>query len=375
MDIFEELNLTRYLNAHDTFTKYGASCMRPSTLRAMREISGSCVDLEQVQNHAGDAIARLTHNEGAYLSNGAAGGLMICAAACLARDSEQAYDALPQTGVRREIVVQRAQHNLYDKSFSAAGAKLVFIGGEHTAPTEDELKAAITERTAAVGYFVYHGARHSLDLQRTIQIAHGCGVPVIVDAAAQNPPAENLWRFTAMGADMVVFSGGKALRGPQDSGLILGKREWILRCRRWGPPRDGVCRCCKTSREAMVGLYAAVKTYLQTDEAEEQRKMNRACSRFDSVLRQSGFTNVWRQQTGPVGQSYPRTYGRMPFGRAEDLAAAMKSMGIYIGTDPECNAVILNPLMLTPGQVQQVCRTLRECMEQYRQEEQKHGSN
>ncbi len=365
MDIFEELGIRRYINAQDTFTKYGASCMGEESLRAMAEIAGSMVDLAEVQEKTGDAIAGLTQNEGAYISNGAAGGLMICAAACMALDSEEAYRALPESGTRREIILQRAQHNPYDKCIEAAGAKLVFLGEESMPPSEAELANAITEKTAAIAYFIYHGRDGSLPLERVLEIGHAHGVPVIVDAAAQNPPAENLWRFTQMGADMVIFSGGKTLRGPQDSGLILGRREWIARCRRWGPPTDGVCRCCKTSREAMAGLYAAVKVYMARDTDEERHRLLAACIRFEQTLHTCGFTRVRREVEGPVGQDFPRVLGEMPFGSAAWLCAEMKAEGVYIGSDERENTIILNPLMLTPGEVEEVCNALLRCTAGY----------
>ncbi len=361
MDIFEELGIRRYINAQDTYTKYGASCMGAESLRAMAEIAGSMVDLAEVQEKTGDAIAALTRNQGAYISNGAAGGLMICAAACMALDSEEAYRALPEKGERRDIIVQRAQHNIYDKSIAAAGANLVFLGEESVAPSEEELTNAITEKTAAVAYFIYHGRKGSLPLERVLEIAHIHGVPVIVDAAAQNPPAENLWRFTEMGSDMVIFSGGKALCGPQDSGLILGRREWIARCRRWGPPADGVCRCCKTSREAMAGLYAAVKAYLSRDEEAERSRLSDACAQFEQMLRACGFARVWREEQGPVGQAFPRVFGEMPQGSAALFSEKMKSIGVYIGSDEADNVLILNPLMLTSRQVKEVCAALLRC--------------
>ena len=176
MDIFEELGIRRYINAQDTFTKYGASCMGEESLRAMAEIAGSMVDLAEVQEKTGDAIAGLTQNEGAYISNGAAGGLMICAAACMALDSEEAYRALPESGTRREIILQRAQHNPYDKCIEAAGAKLVFLGEESMPPSEAELANAITEKTAAIAYFIYHGRDGSLPLERVLEIGHAHGV-------------------------------------------------------------------------------------------------------------------------------------------------------------------------------------------------------
>lgn len=368
MDIFEELGLHRYINAQDTFTTYGASCMPAASLRAMREIASSCVELAEVQAKTGDALAKLTHNEGAYISNGAAGGIMVATAAALARDDEKIFHTLPEiTGPRYEVVMQVAQRNMYDHGCSAVGAKMRYIGTADTAPTVEELEAAITPATAAVFYVIFFGRDASLPLETMVEVAHRHGVPVIVDAAAQNPPAENLWKFTGMGADLVIFSGGKTMRGPQDSGLIVGKKEWIDRCRRWGPPTDGVCRGCKTSRESIVGLYKAVQLYLQQDEATLMRTLNRRCAAFERTLRDCGFIQITRTQEGPVGQVMARTYAVMPYGSAKDLADKMRANGIYIGAEPG-NRILLNPLMVTPAQVKTVCETLTTCMQQIKEE-------
>ena len=191
MDIFEELGLHRYINAQDTFTTYGASCMPAASLRAMREIASSCVELAEVQAKTGDALAKLTHNEGAYISNGAAGGMMVATAAALARDDEKIFHSLPEiTGPRYEVVMQAAQRNMYDRGCSAVGAKMRYIGTADTAPTVEELEAAITPATAAVFYVIFFGRDASLPLETMVEVAHRHGVPVIVDAAARRKPLE-----------------------------------------------------------------------------------------------------------------------------------------------------------------------------------------
>lgn len=373
MDIFDELQLHRYINAQDTFTKYGASCMPHSALCAMAEISRACVDLAEVQEKTGDAIACLTHNDAAYITNGAAGGLTVCTAAALALDSEEVFHRLPDAPERCEILMQRAQHNMYDRSMACTGARIVYVGEEEHAPTPAAFEAAITPRTAAVAYVMYFGREASLPLAEVITIAHRHGLPVIVDAAAQLPPAANLWRLTEMGADMVIFSGGKTMRGPQDSGLVVGKRQWIQRMRRWGPPTDGVCRGCKTSREAMVGLYAAVKEYLAVDEELRLATLNRWCDSFERAMRDCGFNEVWRVHEGPVGQAFPRSYGRPPVGTGRELCALMREKGVYAGAY-ESDDMMLNPLMLTEEQVGVVCEILKQCMKQYK-EWIEHGRN
>ena len=173
MDIFEELGLHRYINAQDTFTTYGASCMPAASLRAMREIASSCVELAEVQAKTGDALAKLTHNEGAYISNGAAGGMMVATAAALARDDEKIFHTLPEiTGPRYEVVMQAAQRNMYDRGCSAVGAKMRYIGTADTAPTVEELEAAITPATAAVFYVIFFGRDASLPLETMVEVAH-----------------------------------------------------------------------------------------------------------------------------------------------------------------------------------------------------------
>ena len=171
MDIFDELGLHRYINAQDTFTKYGASCMPESSLKAMYEISRYCVDLYEVQEKVGDAIAKLTHNEAAYITNGAAGALTDCSAAVLALDSLEAYHRLPETDGRDQILMQRAHHNLYDRSMACTGAKIVYVGEETRAPSAEEFENAINEHTAAIGYVIYFGRDYSLPLETVVEIA------------------------------------------------------------------------------------------------------------------------------------------------------------------------------------------------------------
>lgn len=364
MDIFEELGLHRYINAQDTFTKYGASCMLPSALRAMSEISEYCVDLYEVQEKAGDAIARLTNNEAAYITNGAAGALQECAASVLAVDSEEVFHQLPLTGERREILMQRAQHNMYDRSMAAAGAEIVYVGDEMRAPSEQEFENAITAHTAAIAYVIYFGREYALPIEKVIEIAHKHSLPVIVDAAAQNPPASNLWRFTHMGADMVIFSGGKTLCGPQDSGLIVGKKQYIEDCIRFGAPMHGVCRGNKSSRESMAGLYSALKQYVEMDHMENRRRLERVVETMAQGLASCSCTTRMVPY-GPVGQDYTRLFVDLKTpDSAQRVWEEMRRRHIYIGLDRAQNAVYISPLNLNEDEQKIVVAALREAIEE-----------
>src|SRR5690606_15924451 len=169
------------------------------------------------------------------------------------------------TGLKNEVVCHKAHRNGYDHAVRSVGVKMVEIGSvEHTDPAE--MEAAINDKTALA--FWTQGAMSGpgdIPIEQFIQIAHARGVPVLVDAAAQLPPVENLWRYTQMGADLVVFSGGKDLHGPQASGLILGRKDLIEACAVNGSPNASIGRPMKVGKEEMVGLLAAVKWYLGLD--------------------------------------------------------------------------------------------------------------
>jgi L-seryl-tRNA(Ser) seleniumtransferase len=214
----------------------------------------------------------VTGNEAAYVTNGAAAGLALAAAACMTGEDVALIHRLPNDtqGMRNEVVVHRTQRNWYDFAIRQTGARLVEIG--HTMETAPwELDAAMTERTAAVFYFAGdHLNRNTLPLSLVVDRAHTRGVPVVVDAAAQIPPISNLWRFTTGdGADLAIFSGGKGLCGPQNSGLVVGRADLIRAMALNGPPYQRIGRPMKVAKEAMIGLLTAVELAVARDESAD----------------------------------------------------------------------------------------------------------
>lgn len=361
MSVIEELQITPYINAHDTYTVYGGSRMSARTLEDMRQIAAVFVDMDELQLRLGQAAAQLTKNEDAFFTNGSAGALTTAAAVCICRGDPFVFARLPAVtkDAPDEIIQLHCQHNAYDKAVEAAGAKIVEIG-DADETLEFDLDGRITERTAAVFYYASSlYARGSLPLEQVIETAHRRGVPVVVDAAAQLPPVENLWRYTQAGADMVIFSGGKTLCGPQDSGLILGKREWIDLCRRFGSPNHGVCRECKTSREAMVGLYSALRQYVELDHEENRHRLLERIGRIAVRLEQLEQVQLETVHHGPVGQDYPRLFIHLASpAQAQAVHRAMRARHIYIGL--EGAAVYVSPLNLTDGEADTVAAQLTE---------------
>ncbi|MDO4306586.1 MAG: aminotransferase class V-fold PLP-dependent enzyme [Eubacteriales bacterium] len=361
-DYLKEYGIQPYINAHDTITLYGASRVAQNTKEAADQISGCFVDIPELQRILGERIAELTHNEAAYIANCSSGAIQLCAAVCLAGGDDFAYKCLPDTlGRPDEIIILHSQHNCYDKALESAGAKIRIIGDADEV-LEFDLKASITEKTAAVFYCpasIYR--RGSLPLSRVAEIAHEKGVPVIVDAAAQLPPVENLWKFTAQGGDMVIFSGGKTLCGPQTSGLIVGKKEYIEDCRRFGAPNHGICRSSKASKESMIGLCVAIENYMNMDHTENGRRLSARVDEMILAMKECPLYQPYRVEHGSVGQSYPRAFAqiREPH-TVSEVVLAMKEKHIFIGADAMENAIYLSPLNLTEEECHIVCKALRE---------------
>ena len=277
MGIYEDLGLRPVINGYATVTRLGGSLMPPPVVEAMIEASRQFVDLEDLQAAVGRRIAELTRNEAAYVSSGAAAGLTLATAACVAGTDPEMIAALPHpqkvSGARCEVIFQRCQRSGYDYAVRQVGVDMIEIGPEQSSPADfpavrQELEQALSERTAAVLYFARGEDHHGgLPVAEVVAAAHARGVPVILDAAAQLPPVENLWRFTQEGADLVIFSGGKGLCGPQATGLVLGRSDLIKACAVQGNPNQAIGRPMKVGKEELCGCLAAVEWYVGLDHA------------------------------------------------------------------------------------------------------------
>ena len=231
MGVYDLLGVRPVINAAGPLTRLSGAPLHPEVAAAMAEAAQACARIEDLQEAAGRELAAATGAEAGYVTAGAAAGLALAAAACLAGLDVAAMDRLPDaTGLRDEIVIQRPHLTAYTHALRLAGARLVevgylgFPGQGITWPWQVE--AAITARTAALAYSAGR-APGAVPLEEVVAIAHRHGLPVIVDAAGALPPAENLRRFVAAGADLVAYSGGKAIGGPQASGLLVGRAELI----------------------------------------------------------------------------------------------------------------------------------------------------
>jgi L-seryl-tRNA(Ser) seleniumtransferase len=368
---YEKLGVRPVINCATTYTRLGGSIMAPHVAQAMADSAGVFVNFFDLQAAIGDKLAELTYNEAAYVSNGAAAGLTLATAACITGDDPALMARLPmQTdGLKNEVVVHRSQRNWYDIAVRQVGVKLIEIG--HTMETFPwELDAAINERTAAVLYFAgAHLNRNTLPLEYVVERAHARGVPVIVDAAAQVPPVENLWRFTTeIGADVAIFSGGKNLAGPQSSGLVVGKRPIIEAMRLNGPPHQRIGRAMKVSKESMIGLLAAVEHYLSIDHEAEHRRWSTVVDHWLEAWEERApeTATVTRLEINEAGEPIPRIIVGLKSSAPVDRDRLVEILrngepGIEVVLhDPD--SVAFSPHLLKDGEAEQVTRRVSQVL-------------
>lgn len=304
MSIFSDLGVRTILNCKGPSTRLSGGFLAPEVSAAMREAGEHCVDIAEMHAAAGRVIAEITGAEAGMVTSGAAAGLLMGTAAAITGLDPSRMARLPDTaGMPDEVIMVRSQRNFYDHAVRTTGARIVEVGlpdryaGAGVRDAEPwEIADAITSKTAAILYVQSGSAKPPL--ADVVRVAHAANIPVIVDAAGSLPPASNLKRFLAEGADLVAFSGGKALGGPQASGILAGKRDLIMAAilqnldldiywKQWAPPPSmidksrlrgapphGIGRPCKVGKETIAGLIVALKRFVaESDQSRAERYM------------------------------------------------------------------------------------------------------
>ena len=268
--ILAELGVTPVINAGGPNTMHSGSRPLPEVVSAMEAMAPVFVQMDEFLIAAGREIARLIGAPAATITSGASGGLVVQTAAAISRGDPELIERLPLTdGLPNELIIQKTQRFGYDHLYLVAGARFVEVGDD-TGCTPEQVEAAINDKTAAI-IDLESGPRKSNDVPLTalVEIAHRHGLPVLCDGASKLPPRANLTRFLDEGADLVSFSGGKGVRGPQSTGILLGVPEWIEYARLCNAPNATVARGLKVSKEEIAGIVAAVRTFVAVDEEAE----------------------------------------------------------------------------------------------------------
>ena len=343
------LGIPRVLNAATTYTRIGGSRMAPEVLAAMVQGASDFVELEELHNVAGKRIAQLTKNEAAYITPGCAGAIVLSVLAIL---------DLNKSATKNEFIIDHTHMVDYVQSIEFAGGVIKVLGSEGSR-SEAELINAFNEKTA--GIFFVPGLNRppgALSIERTVEIAKQHNVPVIVDAAAQIPPVSNLWHFTRdAGADVVLFSGGKGLRGPQTTGLILGKAEIINTAAKFAAPNTTKARSLKVGKEEIFAILKAVEMYVNADHEEQARIWNAICDQWViDFAHIKGFKPV-KMELNEAGQPLPRIkieIDQKVFGMsARELALKLWESEPRIAVDHrnDDQEIFLTPELLTSAEI------------------------
>ncbi|MWV41976.1 DegT/DnrJ/EryC1/StrS family aminotransferase [Natrialba sp. INN-245] len=393
--IYDELGVPPVINAAGTKTRIGGSRIRPEAVAAMQRASRSFVRLSDLQAEASSRIADATGADAGYVTSGASAGLALaCAAALAGRDIERMAQLPDTTGIPDEVVMARTHRTGYDHAFRAVGATIVDVGtndrhlGTGASNVEPwEIEAAISEETAAIGYVQKPYTQPPLEV--VTDVAADYDVPVIVDAAAELPPAENLSRFVDEGADLVVFSGGKAIRGPQTTGVVAGRAELIesialqhldmhAAADVWTPPsglvdvdqldgvpRQGIGRSMKVGKEELVGLIVALESFLEEDHDERRRVWRERADRIAADL--SDVAGLETAVTTGDGVSVaPEVVVRVDSDAARSSATNLvrvlraETPRIFVGSDRlDEEVVMISPLCLEAGEIDYLLERIR----------------
>jgi uncharacterized pyridoxal phosphate-dependent enzyme len=264
-NFFKELGLRTFINAAGTYTSMTGSLMHDEVLSAITYGATEYVNLDELQDKVGERIAELLDCEYATVSSGAFGAMTISLAGIMCGMDEEKVAQLPDTtGLKDEVIIQKEHYIGYTHALINTGAKIVWV------ETEEELENAINEKTALLWFLNSRTDDGEIKYKEFVDLGKKHGIPTFIDCAADVPPVENLFKFTKMGFDLVAFSGGKGLRGPQSAGLLLGNRKIIEAARLHTPPRGTtIGRGMKVNKEEVLGMLVALELYLARDHDEE----------------------------------------------------------------------------------------------------------
>ena len=367
-EIYRGLGVTPAIVASGTTTMYGGSKLRPEVADIMEKASRTMIHLDDLNVAAGRVIAEITGAEAGLVTSGAAGGLVLQAAAVMAGKDPAIMARLPNAdGLKNEIVMHKSHRFPYDQCYTSTGAKIVDIGdGRRCQPWE--LEAAINENTAAVAY-LFSGflTRRAIPLEQVVETAHARGVPVIVDAASYLPPRANLHRFIDAGADMVQFSGGKAIRGPQGTGILAGRADLIEAAYANASPHQFIGRGMKVAKEEIVGLVEALRIFTNEDEDAETRRFTEMCRQVvDALIETPGLElsvkhDEWDYLTPHAVIRFTRDW-RGPSRDEVNDSIAHGDPPIYLHNIFNPDELAVDPFNLDERELEIVIRRLREVL-------------
>jgi L-seryl-tRNA(Ser) seleniumtransferase len=375
VDYYQKLGVTPFINAAGTYTVLSASTMPDEVQAAIALAARQPVNLNELLDASGAYLAKRLRCEAALVTSGAAAALVVGTAACINMGNDQAILNIPtdMAGLKNEVIVQKSHRYGYDHALRNCGIRFVEV------ETLEQYEQAFTERTVMAHFF--NAGEGKISREDWVRVAHQHGVPCFNDAAADVPPIANLWNYTQMGFDLVTFSGGKGLRGPQCSGLLLGRKDLIEAAKKNNSPNSNtVGRGMKVAKEEIVGLVAAVDYFLKQDDAVIERECRERADRIAKHL--NSIPTVQTQIFIPeVANHVPHlliTYdqNRIKIKGAEvmqklregkpriELNPSTGGAPASAGLPGGPNTIVVGVWMLQPGENMVVAKRLREVLQE-----------
>lgn len=359
--IYERLGVRTRINAKGTYTYLTGSLVPPEVSHAMEEASQHYVYLVDLQEAVGKKIAEMVGVEAAMVTSGAAGAIMLGTAACVAGKDPEKIQRLPDiTGMKSEVIIQKTHRNAFDHAIRNVGVRLVVV------ETPEEMENAVSEKTAMMYFLNAAQNQGRVGLEKFIEVGKRHGVPTFNDAAADVPPKEHLSDYNKMGFDLVAFSGGKGLRGPQCAGLLLGRKDLIeAALLNNNPHEDTIGRPCKVGKEEIVGMFATLERYLKIDHAAEWKDWEARLATIEKTVSTVPGVHMGRF-TPEVANHVPHVYfqwDEKAFGLtqaecAKQLEDGEPSIICLAGDYP--HGLSVTPYMMKPGEERIVARRLKE---------------
>jgi len=364
-DYFEELGVRTFINAAGTYTALTGSLMEPEVIEAIKYASHEYVVLDELQDKVGERIASLLHCEAATVTSGAASAITLGLAGILTGMDEEKIIQLPDlTGMKSEVIIQKKHRITYDHAIRNCGVRLVEV------ETLKDLEEAISDKTAMLWFLNANNYVGNIRDSEFVETGKKYGIPTFNDCAADVPPVENLWKYTDMGFDLVTFSGGKGMRGPQSAGLLLGKKEYIQAARRHVPPRGNtIGRGMKVNKEEVLGMLVALEKYLARDHEADWRNWESQIKLIsDSASSVKGVST--EIHVPDVANHVPSLRIRWDREKikitTEEARENLRKGNPSIETVGGEDSVDITTWMMRPGQERIVARRVREILEEAR---------
>lgn len=361
-DLLKELGVRPFINAAGTYTMFTASLMPPEVTQAWQSAAQRYVHLDELQDAIGRRLASLIGCEAAMVTSGAASALTVGTAACITGNNRSFIRRLPDTtGMKNEVIVQKSHRYGYDHAVRACGVRFVEV------ETREELERAAGPQTAMMLFFNANDPVGKIKVAEFAELGKKLGIPTFNDAAADVPPVENLSKYIKVGYDLVTFSGGKGLRGPQSAGLLLGRKDLIQAAKmNTSPNSDTIARGHKVNKEEMLAMLVAVQTYLKRDHQAEWREWEKRVKLIADTVKpiRSVTTEIWIPQ---IANQVPHLKIRWNPDAvkiavpevAKKLREGEPSIEVVPGSREE---LVIGVWMMQPGDAQVVARRIREIL-------------